>query len=82
MPWPLLVWILESGNGLAFHYLFSLNKKAVVSFLLKLASFCLTPEVCSCIRGSLGQYKVSLENASDYYMSLYVFGESGSLRCF
>ena len=45
--WPVLVWILESGNGVAFRSLYSLDKKAVVRFLFKLASFCLTPEVCS-----------------------------------
>lgn len=80
VPWRVLVWILEPGSGVAFHSVYSLNKKAVVRFLFELASFCLTPEVCHWIQGSLGQ--VYLGNASDDYMRLYVSTEPGSLWWF
>lgn len=47
MPQPVLVWILHFEDGVAFHTLCSLNRKAVRRILIKLSSFCFTPKLCS-----------------------------------
>lgn len=45
MPLPVLIWILQSEDGGAFHALYSLSEK--VRFFLKLMSFHFTDEVYS-----------------------------------
>lgn len=47
MPLPVLIWILQSEDGSAFHALYSLSEKVVVRFFLKLMSFHFTDEVYS-----------------------------------
>lgn len=51
VPQPVLVWILQFEDGVVFHTLCSLNRKAVRRFLFKVSSFCFSSKLCSWIEG-------------------------------